>query len=167
MTRFCCCCCFVSKRLDGHVIYGPNERGARNAKFHLSYDLPLPRLADFWRHSPSPSVCADGSSSARARGAPLSLSLSSLLLFFLSLLLLLQQRFLSADFPGNPVWCFRIGRPSSALERCYVRWSKLSLHNMINFLSQLFFTKTLTQLVFLLPCMVLFSKLPLFFSEVR
>ena len=43
----------------------------------------------------------------------------------------------------------------------------LSLHNMINFLSQLFFTKTLTQLVFLLPCMVLFSKLPLFFSEVR
>ena len=43
----------------------------------------------------------------------------------------------------------------------------LSLHNMINFLSQLFFTKTLTQLVFLLLCMVLFSKLPLFFSEVR
>ena len=53
---FGCCFCFLSKRPDGHVIYRPHERGAWNAKFHLSYDLPLPRLADFWLLSPSPSV---------------------------------------------------------------------------------------------------------------
>ena len=36
------------------MIYLRNERGAWNAKFHLSYNILLPRRVDFWLPSPLP-----------------------------------------------------------------------------------------------------------------
>ena len=48
---------FLSKSPGGHVIYLRNERGAWNAKFHLSFNILVPRGADFWLPYPSPRVC--------------------------------------------------------------------------------------------------------------
>ena len=48
----------------GPVIYRQNERGAWNAKFHLSYNILLPRGADVGLRSLSPKVCTDGRSYA-------------------------------------------------------------------------------------------------------
>ena len=39
------------------MIYRQNERGAWNAKFHLSYNILLPRQADSWLPPSSPRVC--------------------------------------------------------------------------------------------------------------
>ena len=36
---------FLSKHQRGHVIYRPNERGAWNAKFHLSYNMTSDSLS--------------------------------------------------------------------------------------------------------------------------
>ena len=46
------------------IYYCRNEEVAWNAKFHLSYNILLPRRADVWLPSPSPSVCSDGRSYA-------------------------------------------------------------------------------------------------------
>ena len=43
---------FLSKSPGRHAIYRRNERVAGNAKFHLSYNIPLPRRADVWLPSP-------------------------------------------------------------------------------------------------------------------
>ena len=69
MTCFCCCCCcwcccFFLSKSPGGQIYRRNERGAWNAKFHLSYNIFFPRRADVWLASASLSVCTDGKSYA-------------------------------------------------------------------------------------------------------
>ena len=51
------CCVFLSKSPGGHVIYWRNERCAWNVRFHLSFNILLPRRADFWLPSLSPRVC--------------------------------------------------------------------------------------------------------------
>ena len=64
-TRFCSWWFFFSLKVPGgHVIYRRNERVAWNGKFHLSYKILLPRRANVWLPSPTPSVCTDGRSYA-------------------------------------------------------------------------------------------------------
>ena len=48
--------CFTKSPGD-HLIFRQNERGACNSKFHLSYNILLPRRADAWLPSPSPRLC--------------------------------------------------------------------------------------------------------------